>query len=65
MLEVYNTNKVRKVKCSICGKVFTTTHPSKKTCSVECSCARSRVADYELKMSNRRYYKNSHKGKKK
>ena len=59
------TMNIRKVKCAVCGKTFKTTHPSKKTCSVECSCARSRVANYELKKNNRIYYKNSHKGKKK
>lgn len=64
-MNIYNTTRVRKVKCKTCGKYFTTSHPSKKTCSVECSCARSQVAVYELKMNNRRYYKNSHKGKKK
>ena len=65
MLDSYNTNRKRKVKCVVCGKIFTTSHPCKKTCSDECSCARSRVAVYELKMNNRIYYKNSHRGKKK
>ena len=50
-------------KCCICGKVFTTSHPNKKTCSDECSFARSNVANYELKKNNKRYY--NHKGKKK
>lgn len=62
MLTIYNTNKQRKVKCSVCGKIFYTSHPCKKTCSLECGLAASQAAKYELKKNNRRYYKNS-KGK--
>jgi len=62
MLTSYDTNNRRKVKCSVCGTVFYTSHPRKKTCSLECGLAASQVAKYELKKNNKRYYKSS-KGK--
>jgi len=58
---MYITGKRRKVKCATCGKVFYTTHPSKKTCSLECSCARKIVAYNELKKNNRIYKKSNKK----
>ena len=33
----YASSRGRKIKCKVCGKVFTTYHPAQKTCSVECS----------------------------
>lgn len=33
----YTSKGRRKLKCSVCGKVFITNHPKKKTCSLECS----------------------------
>ena len=33
----YTAKAKRKIKCAVCGKAFTTTHPKKKTCSDECS----------------------------
>ena len=61
----FGTNNRRKVKCATCGKVFYTSHPSKKTCSVECSMDRKKVAAKELNENNKRYYKDANKGKKK
>ena len=46
-----------------CGKVFYTSHPSKKTCSVECSMDRKKVAAKELNENNKRYYKYARKSK--
>lgn len=61
----FGTNRRRKVKCVTCGKMFETSHPSKKTCSLECSMARKQVAAKELCENNIRYYKYSRKGKQK
>ena len=33
----FHSRLKRKVKCAVCGKLFVTNHPSKKTCSDECS----------------------------
>lgn len=52
----FGTNNRRKVKCATCGKIFYTSHPSKKTCSIECSMDRKKVASKELNENNKRYY---------
>lgn len=33
----YTIKGKRKLKCSVCGKLFITNHPKKKTCSDGCS----------------------------
>lgn len=57
MAYCYAASKGRKVKCRICGKVFTTYHPSQKTCSVECSMQNKLDYKKELVKIHRRYYK--------
>lgn len=59
----FGTNKKRKVKCVTCGKTFYTYHPCKKTCSIECSMDRKKVAAKELNENNKRYYKDARKVK--
>ena len=44
MAYCYATTNKRKVKCKVCGKLFTTYHPAQKTCSLECSMQNK--ADY-------------------
>lgn len=39
----YTAKNKRKVKCSICGKLFITSHPNKKTCSIECSMRQQEI----------------------
>ena len=34
---LYDSAIKKTKKCVICGKQFVTTHPNKKTCSIECS----------------------------
>ena len=64
---VYNfsTTKKRKVKCVICGKTFITSHPCKKTCSVECSMDQHKIYEEELKKDMKRYYSKNKKSKNK
>lgn len=47
----YTAKNKRKVKCSICGKFFITSHPNKKTCSIECSM---RQEEKTFKAANKR-----------
>ena len=61
-MNIYNTTRIRKVKCETCGKYFTTSHPSKKTCSVECSMVlKERTMKQANKDTNRYFGKKKHK----
>lgn len=59
----YGSKRLRKVKCSVCGKQFETDHPAKKTCSIECSMAQKQIAAEQLRKNNKRYYRASKKVK--
>lgn len=45
----------RHIKCIICGKEFTTTNPTKKTCSLECSRENKRKNDRKNRKRDKRY----------
>ena len=59
----YGTSKLRKVKCSVCGSVFYTDHPTKKTCSLECSMEQKLIAKKDVAKNNKRYYRKVRKVK--
>ena len=52
----YGSFKLRKVKCSGCGKIFFTDHPCKKTCSIECSMIQKQRTLKQANKDNNRYY---------
>ena len=52
----YGSYKLRKVKCSGCGKIFFTDHPCKKTCSIECSMLQKEVTRKQADKDSKRYY---------
>lgn len=60
----YGSRTLRKVKCSVCGKVFTTDHPCKKTCSIECSMIQKEVTRKQADKDSKRYYSKAKKNKK-
>lgn len=53
----YGCKKLRAVKCDICGKSFKTDHPTKKTCSVECSSIQQQKTFKEATKDTARYNK--------
>jgi len=60
----FGSKKLRNVKCSVCGKKFTTDHPCKKTCSIECSMIQKENYKKQLANDNQRYYSKAKKNKK-
>ena len=61
----YGSYKLRKVKCTGCGKIFFTDHPCKKTCSIECSMIQKEVARKQADKNSKRYYSKVRKVKNK
>lgn len=59
----YNSVNKRKIKCSVCGKEFFTTHPKKKTCSIECSSIQEQRTFKQANKDNMRYYSKARKSK--
>lgn len=59
----FGANKLRKVKCKVCGKTFTTHHPSKCTCSDECSMINKNNYKEVIVENNKRYYSKARKSK--
>lgn len=59
----YDNAIKKKIKCSICGKEFLTTHPNKKTCSIECSSIQQQKTFKAANKDTIRYYKLSKKSK--
>ena len=60
----YGSYKLRKVKCSGCGKIFFTDHPCKKTCSIECSMIQKQKTIKQAIRQNKIYTSKSEKNRK-
>ena len=60
----YGSYKLRKVKCSGCGKIFFTDHPCKKTCSIECSMVQKQKTVKQAIRQNKIYTSKSEKNRK-
>ena len=52
----YDNAIKKKIKCGVCGKEFTTTHPLKKTCSIECSMIQKEKTMKQANKDTNRYY---------
>jgi len=60
----YDNAIKKKIRCSICKKEFITTHPLKKTCSIECSMIlKEKTMKQANKDINRYYGKNKNRVK--
>ena len=59
----YDNAVKKKIKCTVCGKEFSTTHPHRKTCSVECSMMQKQRTMKEANKDNNRYYSRVRKSK--